>query len=216
MGTGQTLALLEGTVINTGQLSAPGGQILVTAVPGSDRVQISQQGQVLTLEIQPLIPSSSQPNSWTIPILALPDLLTTGSAGYDLGVTTNADGTLQLTVADLAVPADTGTAIIAGDLDATGQVGGSVGVFGDRVGIIGANINVSGVIYANFVPVDYDLNREGNQLNLEPTNASATSDSANDQLELIPSPPKVKPSASAFQGQPALKFWPQPLNSARK
>ena len=57
VGSGQNLTLLGGTAINTGQLSAPAGQITVAAVPGQSAVRISQTGNLLNLEITPFLQS---------------------------------------------------------------------------------------------------------------------------------------------------------------
>jgi len=51
VGPGQTLGLFGGTVIQSGTLTAPDGQITLTAVPGENRVRISQPGQLLSLEL---------------------------------------------------------------------------------------------------------------------------------------------------------------------
>jgi filamentous hemagglutinin family protein len=54
VGQGQNLTLLGGTVVSTGQMSAAGGQITVAAVPGENLVRLSQAGNLLNLEIQPI------------------------------------------------------------------------------------------------------------------------------------------------------------------
>src|SRR6476469_8931729 len=51
VGEGQNLALIGGNVINTGTMTAPGGNIAIAAVPGSSLVKISQPGYVLSLEV---------------------------------------------------------------------------------------------------------------------------------------------------------------------
>jgi filamentous hemagglutinin family protein len=51
VGQGQNLTLLAGNVVNTGHLEAPGGNITLAAVPGESLVRISQQGNLLNLEI---------------------------------------------------------------------------------------------------------------------------------------------------------------------
>ena len=38
-----------------------------------------------------------------------------------------------------------GTAVTSGTLNASGQIGGQVNVLGDKVGVIGSNINASGI-----------------------------------------------------------------------
>ncbi|MEP0754167.1 CHAT domain-containing protein [Trichocoleus sp. Lan] len=81
------LTLLGGTVISTGQLSAPGGNITVAAIPGESVVRITHQGLLLSLDIQPLATAVTQPENWTLPIPTLPQLLTGGSGGNATGVT---------------------------------------------------------------------------------------------------------------------------------
>ena len=117
VGIGQNLNLLGGTVVNTGQISAPGGQISITSVPGQNWVRLSQPGNLLSLEIQPLASSSNQPNNWTIPIASIPELLTVGNTG----LTANADGTLQLTGSNVTIPTDPGTAIVSGRVNVSSQ-----------------------------------------------------------------------------------------------
>ncbi|MDJ0746039.1 MAG: filamentous hemagglutinin N-terminal domain-containing protein [Xenococcaceae cyanobacterium MO_167.B27] len=74
----QTLALVAGTVGSTGELSAPEGKIVVTAVPGKSVVRLSIPGNVLGIEIDPTALGGNQPSEWNLPITALPDLLTIG------------------------------------------------------------------------------------------------------------------------------------------
>ncbi|UBF23968.1 filamentous hemagglutinin N-terminal domain-containing protein [Kovacikia minuta CCNUW1] len=65
VGSGQSLALIGGTVLNTGQLSTPDGQITILAVPGQNLVRLSQPGSLLSLEISPLASVSSPSSSPT-------------------------------------------------------------------------------------------------------------------------------------------------------
>ncbi len=53
VSNGQNLTLLGGTVVNTGTLNAPGGNVTIAAVEGSSVVRISQPGHILSLEIEP-------------------------------------------------------------------------------------------------------------------------------------------------------------------
>ena len=112
--SGQTLALIGGTVLSPGTLSAPSGQIAIASVPGKNLVRISQAGHLLSLEISP----SSNLDSASVPLspLTLSQLLTGGSSNAT-GVTVNSDGSLQLTNSDLRVEA--GDVAIA-DTQATG------------------------------------------------------------------------------------------------
>ncbi|NJM72047.1 MAG: CHAT domain-containing protein [Scytonema sp. RU_4_4] len=107
---GQNLTLIGGTVISTGQLSAPQGQIMVSAVPGGNWVRISPPGQVVSLEIRPPSATESQPNTWTIPIASLPELLTGKGGQYVSGVSVNNNGQVNLAGSNLPVEAGDVTA----------------------------------------------------------------------------------------------------------
>ena len=142
VGSGQSLTLLGGTVINTGQLSAPNGQITVAAVPGQNAVRISQVGNLLSLEITPSLHSEKS----AIAPQALPQLLTGPGLASATGLTTNEQGQLVLTGGQ-TVPINGGSAIVSGSLNVfapSGNAGGTVNILGGKVGLFGANINASG------------------------------------------------------------------------
>src|SRR5919199_2553949 len=138
--SGQTLALIGGTVFSPGTLSAPSGQIAIASVPGENLVRISQAGHLLSLEISP----SSNLNSASVPLspLTLAQLLTGGSSNAT-GVTANSDGSVQLTNSDLRVEAgDVAIAdiqvaggnqkVAVSAQTATVSAGGNLTVQGDR------------------------------------------------------------------------------------
>jgi filamentous hemagglutinin family protein len=142
VGSGQSLSLLGGTVINTGQLSAPSGQITVAAVPGEKAVRISQTGNLLSLEITPSLQSEQS----AIAPVSLPQLLTGSGVASATGLTTNEQGQLVLTGGQ-TVPAVAGSAIVSGSVNVfafSGIAGGTVNILGEKVGLFGANINASG------------------------------------------------------------------------
>ncbi|NJL00521.1 MAG: CHAT domain-containing protein [Spirulinaceae cyanobacterium SM2_1_0] len=87
VGAGQSLGLLGGAVESSGTLTAGDG-LLVTAVPGTSRVQLSQPGHLLSLEIVPPRDRHGQP----LPITAhdLPELLTGTPLGEVSVYTANA------------------------------------------------------------------------------------------------------------------------------
>ncbi|NET58542.1 MAG: CHAT domain-containing protein [Symploca sp. SIO2E6] len=91
---GQNLTLLGGSIISTGQLSATEGNLVVAAVPGENLVRISQLGNVLNLEIEPLKDSSGQ----ILPInpIDLPTLLTANPIADSTRLVVNSDGTVEL------------------------------------------------------------------------------------------------------------------------
>ncbi|MBD2604272.1 CHAT domain-containing protein [Scytonema hofmannii FACHB-248] len=167
VGTGQNLTLLGGKVINTGQLSAPGGQIVVTSVPGQNWVRLSQPGNILSLEIQPL---SNESNS-TIPVASLPELLTVGNTG----LTANSDGTVQLTNSNLKIPTSPGTTIISGKVDVSGSTGGTVNVLGKQVAVINGNIDASGSNNGGTVLIGGDYQGQGTVPNANQTYVDANS-----------------------------------------
>lgn len=103
VGIGQSLTLLGGTVISTGQLSAPGGAITVAAVPGQNWVRLSQAGSLLSLDIQPIEISSTQPNPWNLAIASLPELLTGGNEGSATNIMINREGQVVLIGSGLTV-----------------------------------------------------------------------------------------------------------------
>ncbi|MBD2036557.1 filamentous hemagglutinin N-terminal domain-containing protein [Leptolyngbya sp. FACHB-321] len=96
VGVGQQLTLLGGTVVSTGSLFAPQGQIIVAAVPGQSVVRLSQPGAMLSLDVQRPTPTE-RAEAWTLSVLSLPQLLTGGSATNATGLTVNPSGQVVLT-----------------------------------------------------------------------------------------------------------------------
>lgn len=148
--SGQSITLLGGTVVNTGSLSAPGGTITIAAVPGQNLVRLSQQGSLLNLEFQPLatdfradqtdITNQSSPPT-------LPQLLTGGNLSNATGLTLNPDGSVQLTASGVTIPTAAGTAIVSGQVSTATSLpaNSSITVVGNQVGLVGANLDASGV-----------------------------------------------------------------------
>lgn len=158
------LALIGGSIINTGTLSAPGGNITIAAVPGTNLIRISQAGNLLSLELE--LPRNTTDQHLAINPLDLPTLLTQGAKGLNLGVRANLDaGTVQLTRSGTTIPTAAGTTIASGTLDVSNtgvmQTGGTVNVLGDRVGLIGANINASGTTGGGIVRIGGDYKGQG-------------------------------------------------------
>ncbi|MTJ10509.1 S-layer family protein [Anabaena sp. UHCC 0204] len=166
--SGKNITLLGGNVINTGTISTPQGQITLAAVPGKNVVRLTSPGHLLSLDI-PITANGNLPNDWTVPIKSLPDLLTTGSAGYDVGVVVNNDGTVKLTVNNINIPKETGTTIVSGKLDVSGEQGGKVQVLGQKVGITGAEINASGNNGGGTVLIGGDFQGKGTVPNADVT-----------------------------------------------
>lgn len=100
VASGQSLTLLGGTVVNTGHLEAPAGQITVASVPGTSLVRLSQTGSPLHLEFSPLsaaLPAPSVPSS-------LAQLLTGGEVANATGLSVR-NGQVELTGSGIRVEA---------------------------------------------------------------------------------------------------------------
>jgi filamentous hemagglutinin family protein len=174
VGQGKDLTLLGGTVVNTGGLQAPGGQVTITAVPGSSLVRFSQPGNVLSLEIQPSSTNGTAANS-ALSVLSLPQLLTGGNAGTATGLMVNGNGQVVLNSSGTEIPTDAGTAIVSGTVNASGQTGGTVQVLGNRVGVVGANIDASGILGGGTVLIGGDYQGIGTLPNASRTYISPDS-----------------------------------------
>jgi filamentous hemagglutinin family protein len=151
VAAGQNLTLLGGIVVNTGQLTAPSGTIAIAAVPGETLVRISQNGHLLSLEIE--LPRAQDGQLLSFQPLDLPALLTGAAGGVETGLRVSQTGAVQLSNSGITIPVELGTNITSGTLDTSNagtqgltlspQTGGAVNILGDKVGLIGANINAS-------------------------------------------------------------------------
>ncbi|NJR20691.1 MAG: CHAT domain-containing protein [Richelia sp. CSU_2_1] len=165
VGAGQTLNLLGGAVLNSGQLTAPAGQITIAAVPGESLVRISQPGHLLSLEIQPITGSQIPVTNPEVPIPTIPQLLTGSGENHAGGVQVNPDGTVQLTAGGPIIPTGNGNAIASGAIDvsatANSQVGGEVNILGSQIAIVGANIDASGANGGGTIRIGGDYKGQG-------------------------------------------------------
>ena len=184
VASGESLTLLGGTVVNTGELSAPGGQITVAAVPGENLVRVSQEGYLLSLEVQPLAEvdvgaNGRSPLPPNFSVLSLPELLTGTGVESATGLTVE-DGVVKLTGSGVAIPTEAGTAVASGSLDVSNvgangrsplpQIGGTVNVLGDKVGLVSVTLNASGINGGGTVRIGGDYQGQGNHV----PNASRT------------------------------------------
>ncbi|MEM8641160.1 MAG: CHAT domain-containing protein [Cyanobacteria bacterium P01_G01_bin.54] len=113
---GKSIHLSGGTVVNLGQILAPGGMATVAAVPGARRVRLNQPGDLLSLEVTDTVLTEG------IEPLALPGLLT--GIGRDSALLPSAGS--GATTEGLPLQGDVviegGIAAAQVDLYATGQV----------------------------------------------------------------------------------------------
>jgi filamentous hemagglutinin family protein len=180
---GQNLTLLGSSVINTGQLKAPSGTITITAVPGEKLVRISQAGHLLSLEIAP--PRTVDGLQLPITSHNLPTLLTGTAGSLETGLSVSSAGTVQLAASGITIPVEAGITIVSGTLDASNvgvtpgaflpQMGGTVYVLGDRISLMGATINASGIHGGGTVLVGGDYRGQGTVPNASQTFVSKDS-----------------------------------------
>ena len=147
IGEGNSITLLSGIVINTGTISAPGGEIAIAAVPGENIVRISTDGMLLNLELESVAGNndSSLPRAGGINPPNLARLLTGGKLSNATGVRVNPDGTVQLTGSSITLSDEAGTVIASGNLDVKSETGGRVNILGEKVGVFNASVNASGI-----------------------------------------------------------------------
>jgi filamentous hemagglutinin family protein len=148
VGQGQSLLLVGGTVVNTGRLSAPGGNITIAAVPGETLVRLTPENSLLSLEVFPIAasPSPLQPLPFTP--ATLPQLLTGGNAVHATGITVE-NGIVRLTGSGVTIPDTPGVAVASGQLSVASTqsptASSQITVLGRTVGLIGATLDASGV-----------------------------------------------------------------------
>ncbi|MBD2154032.1 CHAT domain-containing protein [Leptolyngbya sp. FACHB-16] len=182
---GESLSLLGSTVTNTGNLSAPGGTITLAAVPGGNRVRLSQAGSLLSLELD------APDGTWDMTLnpvaltpLSLPQLLTGGNVGTVSQLTVNSDGSVRLHGAD--VPVQDGTTLVAGTLNAAGTAAAGIHVLGDRVALLNATLDASGTNGGGTIRIGGDYQGSGSVFNASRTYVSQGSSLAADALNSGP------------------------------
>lgn len=174
---GQALTLLGGTVVNTGELSAPEGNITVSAITppdgGSGIIRLSPTNGILSLDVQAemLATGVDLPEA-----LSLPQLITGGTAVSNAtGLTVNDAGVAVLSGSGIQIADEAGTTIIAGNVTVAGDMGGDIQVTGNQVGLIAANIDASGVNDGGTALIGGDYQGQGNLPTAEQTYVSADS-----------------------------------------
>ncbi|NEZ64661.1 filamentous hemagglutinin N-terminal domain-containing protein [Leptolyngbyaceae cyanobacterium CCMR0082] len=118
----QGLTLMGSVVINEGNLTAPAGQISLTAVLEDNLVQVASSGQVLSWD------NGTQPS-----LTVAPDVSSVNELVNALGLNI---------VGDL----NAGTNLVAGEIDVASSTGsgGDIQVLGDRIALLDAHLNASG------------------------------------------------------------------------
>ena len=170
VATGESLSLVGGSVLNQGSLTAPGGNITIAAVPGTNRVQLSQEGSLLRLEF----PITRDETGELLPVRSfdLHQLLTTGQLA-DQGLVAMGDAYVRIVDPITGLPIVPGMAIVSGSVDvsniAPGAVGGEALVLGDKVGLLNGTIDASGDAGGGLVRIGGDFQGQGSLPNARVT-----------------------------------------------
>ena len=184
---GDRVTLLGGIVINTGTIETPGGTVTIAAVPGENLVRITQEGNLLSLELPTQLQDQLHPDGAAALVARdLPALLSGGATPANLGVAVE-DGVVSIVSTGTPVPNDAGTVIVAGMLDAADETatgtGGAIDVVGDRVGLLDVTLNASGTTGGGTVRIGGDYQGQGDIPNAAQTYVDSRSTIAADALD---------------------------------
>ncbi|MFN6142742.1 MAG: filamentous hemagglutinin N-terminal domain-containing protein, partial [Pseudanabaena sp.] len=164
---GKSITFTGGTIVQTGSLTAPNGNVAITSVLGNRQVELRSPDAVLGLTVE----SSGLSPDWNGKITDLPNLaaLLTSKVPTANQVVIKPDGSLVLVEAvtspDILV--SNGTSVVSGKIDVSSPLfqGGNVGIFGNQVSLVNAKIDASGLTGGGTVLVGGNLQGKGIQPN---------------------------------------------------
>ena len=175
VNAGESISLVGGTVVNTGSVTAPEGEVGLVAVGGNRSVKLATPGSLLSMEV-----ASSElalAPSGTFEPVDLPEILTGKPVQNADSLIVNADGSVTLTHTEAAGEADTvvsaGAVVASGEISVAsqagnGEAGGAVALVGESVSVSAAQIDASGD-RGGSIRVGGDIKGEGTLLTAENT-----------------------------------------------
>ncbi len=176
---GNNVNLIGGNVINTGTIKAPQGTIIVNSVEGTKIVKLSQEGSLLSLELDL---TNSNLNLSELTPLDLPALLT--GSEVNTGLEINNDGKVIITDWNTIIPTEQGASLISGIIDTSGNNGGNILILGNKVGLFDANINANGNNNGGTILIGGDYQGQGlipnSQITFVDPNTTINADSLNE------------------------------------
>ncbi|MEO1372995.1 MAG: filamentous hemagglutinin N-terminal domain-containing protein [Cyanobacteria bacterium J06635_10] len=126
VNSGKNISLLGSAVINTGKLTAPGGEIALVSTPGSTNIKLGNNGQVNTVKLLTESIDKTQSENG-IPLLS------------------KFLNNLPRETVDLSIPNSPGITVTTGVVDVSSNYGGNVKVLGSQVGLYpGSIVDASG------------------------------------------------------------------------
>jgi len=186
VGKGQSLTLSGGTVISTGTLKAPGGDITIKAVPEDNSVTITQEGNLLSFgvskSLRPETKDILNKNNQTFTPSSLPQLLTGGNLNNATGVEVE-NGVVKLTGSGREIPDKAGTIVVANDINTEGTIRGKIDISSEsgNIALDGINeaINLLGDVEVTAsdseLILNSDINSSGDVIISASNNDSETS-----------------------------------------
>ncbi|MBE9028474.1 CHAT domain-containing protein [filamentous cyanobacterium LEGE 11480] len=178
VGAGQSVMLSGGQVINTGTITAPGGQVTIAAVPGERVVRVTQDNQVLSLDL-PLV---SDADLAELPVPAanqrLPQLLAGREVAEATGLTIE-NGQVRLSAGKAPITVADGQAIVAGELSVAASLpiaaAPQIDITGERIDLQAANLNASTVQGGGQIRVGGEFQGQGDLPTAQQVNVDASS-----------------------------------------
>ena len=149
----QSVSLVGGTVVNTGDIEAPDGTVNILAVEGENLVRLSQQEHLLSLEVS--ADEAVTGSNIIISPASISEMLT-GSSGV-FGATallTDADGTVRLGSTNDAISESGGSVSVSGFLSTAGNLGGYLNVEGKQLSIGTAKLEATGISDRGLIHID--------------------------------------------------------------
>ncbi|MEM9212834.1 MAG: filamentous hemagglutinin N-terminal domain-containing protein [Cyanobacteria bacterium P01_F01_bin.150] len=146
VGANESLTLTGSAVINTGTLTAEGGEVAIASFTEPSAVQLGEKGQIHEITSLADLQTPEQPNA--VPIAPSVAEIVAGT-DIALGLTLADTGEVRVMESGSVIPVESGNTIVAGTIDAANRnsngLGGSVNLIGDRVALVdSAYIDVSG------------------------------------------------------------------------
>ena len=143
VGDAQAIALVGGTVLNAGTLSAPSGQVTLAALKEEGLVRISQSDRALSFEVG----LEDLTTAGEITPATIAELLTGSHFDQDDSEATtlvvNPDGTVQLGSEPQTIVETGGWAIASGTLAVESSLGGRIDLLGDQIRLSGVAMSAA-------------------------------------------------------------------------
>lgn len=157
------IRLSGGTVVNSGTLGAPAGEVSLNAVPSGSLVRLNAAGALLNVEVDAVTVDVAESGGAIAP-LNLPTLLTGGSQQDATDLEVNDDGSVTLSSREYAAVAP-GTVLASGQIDVSSHAaqttGGAINLLGDVVDVVGAQLRANGDAGGGLIHVGGDYQGRG-------------------------------------------------------